>query len=405
LSAQEIQNLVAVAHASTDTLHDFYAGMAVAIRDLLISPEFLFRYKTLEPDPSNPGKLRMDGFSKAAALSYFLWNSTPDDMLLKAAESGELQTKDGLRKQVDRMVSSPAVEYGVRAFFYDMLGFSQFEVLSKDPSFFPRFTARVKEDAQEQTLRTLVDHLITRQGDYRDIFTTPHTFMTRALAALYGVPLVEKTDNGQPMHWQPYVYPDNDPRAGLLAQVSFVALYSPAGRTSPTGRGKALREYILCQMVPPPPANVDFKFVSDTSNPLYKTTRDRLTAHRTNPVCAGCHRITDPIGLALENFDSAGGYRTSENGVAIDTTGELSGVKFDGPVGLAKTIHDEPAATSCVAKRAFAFAAGHSPDTNSAEWTQIERRFADTKYNFPQLLRQIALSDMLYAVSDENRPN
>src|SRR5690606_22529077 len=106
---------------------------------------------------------------------------------------------------------------------------------------------------------------------------------TASLAALYGVPLVDTSDNGQPDRWIPFSYPESDPRIGLLAQASFVALHSPAGRSSPTDRGKKLRENLLCQIVPPPPANVDFTFVQDISNPQYKTARDRLTAHSTTP--------------------------------------------------------------------------------------------------------------------------
>ncbi len=396
----ELETLVKVAGDSADTLHDFYAGLSTSLVNMLISPDFLFKYRKVEADPAHPSHLRLDGYSKATALSFFLWNSGPDELLLKAAQDGELHTKTGLQRQVDRMVSSPSLEVGVRAFFADMLGFSDFEIVSKDPAFFPRFTNRVKDDAKEQTLLTIVDHLIARQGDYRDLFTTPNTFMTRSLATLYGVALADKSDNGQPMHWQPYAFKDGDPRAGLLSQISFVALHSPAGRTSPTGRGKALREFILCQTVPAPPGNVDFKFVQDTSNPVYKTARDRLTAHRSEAMCAGCHKITDPIGLALEKFDSAGAYRTKENGVDIDTTGELSGKQFDGPAGLARVIRDEPAVTSCVARRAFAFGTGHFPPKGD-EWSGIERKFADSKYKFPELLRQIAMSDLLFDVSQE----
>ncbi len=402
LTEEEIQSKVKAAAYAADTHRDFYAGMSAALADMLISPNFLFRQRTTEADPEHPGQTRLDGISKATALSFFLWNSAPDDMLLKAAETGDIHSKEGLKKQVDRMVSSPAVEGGVRAFFSDMLGFSEFETLSKDPQFFPRYTLKVKDESQEQTLRTVVDHLVRRQGDYRDLFTTPHTYLTRSLAALYDVPLVETTDNGEPQHWQAYTYPAGDPRAGLLAQASFVALWSPAGRTSPTGRGKALRELILCQTVPPPPGNVDFKFVQDTSNPVYKTTRDRLTAHRSEAMCAGCHKITDPIGLALENFDSAGGYRTTENGVAIDTSGELSGAKFDGPIGLAKVLHDDPSVTNCVAKKTFAFGAGHMPKSDDPEWQLIQKKFTDSKYNFVELLRQVALSQVLYSAPSSN---
>ncbi|HEY4366228.1 MAG TPA: DUF1592 domain-containing protein [Steroidobacteraceae bacterium] len=398
LSRDEIKVQVKVAASAAQSLHDFYGGLGLALSNMLVSPDFLFRFQRSEPDPAHPGQYRLDAYSKASNLSFFLWNSMPDEQLLQAAESGAIHTKQGLDRQVDRMLSSPNVEIGVRAFFADLLGFSDFETLSKDPTFFPRYTLKVKEESQEQTLRTIVDHLLTRQGDYRDLLTTPHTFMTVSLAALYGVPLVDTSDNGQPDHWQAYTYPPDDPRAGLLAQASFVALYSPAGRSSPTGRGKALRETLLCQNVPPPPANVDFKFVQDTSNPKYKTTRDRLTAHRSDALCAGCHKITDPIGLALENFDGAGGYRTTENGAVIDTSGELSGHKFTGPVGLAKALHDDPAVTSCVAKKAYAFGSGRMPLESDPGWAQIKSKFSESHYNFVALLRQIASSDVFYSV-------
>lgn len=398
LTDGEVAAHVKVAHDSATTLTDFYAGLSTSLAEMLISPDFLFRYKRFEADPKNPEKMRLDAHSKAHVLSFLLWNSAPDDMLLKAAEDGSIHTKEGLRRQVDRMVSSPRIEAGVRGFFSDMLGHSDFETLAKDPSFFPRFTLSVKEDAREQTLRTIVNHVVVRQGDYRDLFTTPHTFLTRALAALYKVPLPERTDNGQPQHWLPYSYPEGDARAGILAQASFVALFSPAGRSSPTLRGKALRELILCQHVPPPPGNVDFTVVQDISSSIYKTARDRLTAHATEAMCAGCHKITDPIGLSLENFDSAGGWRTKENGANIDTKGMFGTVAYEGPQGLAQAIRNDPGTTSCVARRVFGYGAGRAPARNDAEWPQIEKAFKDSQYKVLELFRQVALSDALYAV-------
>jgi hypothetical protein len=161
-------------------------------------------------------------------------------------------------------------------------------------------------------------------------------------------------------------------------------------------RGKALRQNILCEKVPPPPGNVSFKFVEDTSNPQFKTTRDRLTAHRTEPMCAGCHKLTDPLGLALENFDSAGEFRTNENGVTIDASGELSGKPFVGPSGLGQTVHDDPAATSCIAQRAFEFETGYAPPKDDAQWQQIQQKFAASHYDVLALLRAIALSNLSY---------
>ena len=397
LTSDEIQQRVSAAAVATSKVHDFYGGVSLSLAEMLISPQFLFRYKTYEPDAAHPGQERLDAYSKASELSFFLWNTTPDEELLKSAESGAIQTPDGLQQQVERLISSPRVTAGVRAFFADMLGYSDFETVAKDPSFFPRYTLPVKDESQEQTLRTIVDHLVTRHGDYRDLFTTPHTYLTRALAVLYGVPLVDPSDNGQPQRWIAYTYPAGDPRAGILSEASFTALFSPSGRTSPTGRGKALREYILCERVPPPPGNVSFKFVEDISNPQFKTARARLTVHRTEPMCAGCHKLTDPIGLSLENFNSAGAYRTTENGVSIDASGELNGHQFTGPTGLAQVVHDDPATTKCVASKAFAFETGYLPPTGDPQWQQVMQKFAGSRFNFLELMRQIALSDLSYS--------
>ena len=400
LQKVELQALVGVSKNVADKKKDFYSGISASLVDLLISPDFLFRYRTLERDPAQPGRFRLDGYSKAAILSSFLWNSNPDDLLLKAAEDGSLHTGKGLAKQVDRMIASPEVEAGVRAFFSDMLDLDKFDIVSKDAKFFPRFTPAAKRDAPEQTLRTIVDHVVHRQGDYRDLFTTRRTFMTRALAAMYGVPLVETTDNARPMRWLPYTYPEGDPRAGILSQAGFVALHSGAGRTSPTDRGKNFRLNILCQTVPPPPPDIDFTLIQDITNPKFKTVRDRLEAHRTNPTCAGCHRLMDPMGLAFENFDSAGGFRTTENGAAIDTSGECNGVKFSRPVELSNALDGDPAVTSCVARKTFAFASGALPPVNTPQWKDVQAKFAGSNYNFLRLMREVAVSDLLYAVPE-----
>jgi hypothetical protein len=396
LSDEELKARVATAGAEADRLHDFYSGVRLSLAEMLISPEFLFRFKRTEPDPQHRGQERMNAYDMASELSFFLWGTTPDPELMRAARSGELYTNKGLAKQVNRMIGSPRIAAGVRAFFADMLEFTDFDAVSKDPAFFPRFTLNLKDEAQEQTLRTIVDHIVTRHGDYRDLFTTPNTFLTKDLAALYSVPLVDVTANGELERWLPYTYPANDPRVGILSEASFTTLWSPSGRTSPTVRGKALRQNILCQKVPPPPGNVSFKFVDDVNNPKLKTTRDRLTAHRADALCAGCHKLTDPLGLALENFDSAGEYRTTENGVVIDASGEINGKKFDGPLGLAQAVHDDPSVTSCVAQRTFAFETGYLPPKDDPQWKEIQQKFADSHYDVLELMRQIALSNLSY---------
>jgi hypothetical protein len=203
----------------------------------------------------------------------------------------------------------------------------------------------------------------------------------------------------------PYTFDQNDPRVGILSQVSFVALHSPSGRSSPTDRGKAVREVLLCQKVPPPPANVDFSLVQVTDNPNYKTARERLSAHANVPMCAGCHKMTDPIGLALENFDSSGQFRTTENGAPIDTSGQLNGVKYENARELGEALRNDPAVPACVAKRVFEYGTATLPPKGDPRWAQVTERFQESGYNFVELMRQIALSDLFYQVPAEEKQN
>ena len=136
-------------------------------------------------------------------------------------------------------------------------------------------------------------------------------------------------------------------------------------------------------------------------DPRYRTVRQRLAAHLGEPICAGCHKLTDPLGLALENFDSAGEFRTTENGVRIDASGELSGKQFVGAPGLAQAVHDDPAALSCVAQKAFAFETGYVPAKDDPQWQQIQQKFAASHYQVLELLRAIALSELSYGPAEQ----
>lgn len=400
LTQDEVAVQMAAGAVAIQNLKSFYGGLTYALAAMLESPQFLFRHERLEPDPRNQGAYRLDAYSKASRLSFFLWNTVPDPALLNAAAKGELDTARGLQRQVDRMMASPRLNAGVRAFFSDMLHFDQIDTLTKDTTIYPKFNAQVAEQAREQTLRTLVEHLLTQRGDYRDIFTTRKTFLTQTLASVYRLPLVNHAPNGSPDFWQPYEFAADDPRAGLLMQISFVTLHSHPGRSSPTLRGKAVRELLLCQKVPAPPGDVEFQLVQDTSHPVYKTARARLAAHSTEAVCAGCHKITDPIGLALESFDGGGSYRATENGVPIDTTGVLDGIKFANGGELGAAVRANPAAPSCLVDRLTAYALGRPPAPAQRPWVNgLKSAFAEEGYVVPALMRRIANSPEFYRVA------
>lgn len=396
LTQHELDAQVAAANAATTKTGDFYNGVGLGLAGMLEAPEFLFRQETVEPDPDHPGGYRLNAYSKATRLSFFLWNAAPDPELLASAESGEINTAAGLKKQVDRLMSSPRLETGVRAFFTDMLAFDGFSTLAKDTTLYPKFTSQVLRDAQEQTMRTIVDHLLVQNGDYRDLFTTRKTFMTPLLASIYKVQV--SFPEGVLNPWVPYEYAADAPQAGILTEASFVGLHSHPGRSSATIRGKALREIVLCQKVPDPPGNVNFNIVQDTNNPNFKTARQRLEAHRTEATCAGCHKIMDPAGLALENFDTIGGFRTTENGAPIDAGGQLDAAKFTDVVGLGKAVHDNPSASACIVNRVYQFGAGHKPNKSESSWltATLAKDFSDSGYKFPALLKDVATSDVFY---------
>ncbi len=380
----KVAELVEIASTSADELEDFYGGLALALEAMLISPEYLFIVDAAELDPARPDGERLDGYSLASRLSFFLWNAGPDDELLSAAESGELHTRDGLERQVDRLLSSSRLEDGMRAFFDDMMAFDDFDSLAKDPSVYPMVTGATLADAREQTLRTVIDHVVRKQLDYRDLFTTRDTFMSMSLGPVYGVP----TTNG----WVPYQMPQEGPRHGVLAHMSFLAAHSHAVRSSPTLRGRALRELFLCQRVPDAPPNVDFSALDEAGD--VPTARERLQVHNENPSCAGCHLITDPIGLALENFDGAGRFRATENGVELDTSGELDGVTYQDAHGLALAMRNHPKLSDCLVNRLYSFGTG-GPVTLKYDRDILKyfaTRFAENGHSVPTLLKEIVLS-------------
>jgi hypothetical protein len=178
-----------------------------------------------------------------------------------------------------------------------------------------------------------------------------------------------------------------------LSQVSFLALHSHPTRSSPTLRGKALRETLLCQKVPPPPPNVDFSAVDNPDSP-FKTQRERVAFHLKNPVCAGCHKITDPMGLALENFDSSGRFREEERGTKIDASGTLDGKSFNGATSLGQVLRDYPGLTSCLVQRVYSYGSGGAArpeDKKTLDY--FNARFAESGYRVPDLLRAVALSN------------
>jgi hypothetical protein len=392
LTASELAAYVGTAGAVANQKKDFYSGLRLTLAAMLTSPNFLFIVERGQPDRGHPGVLTLDNYSRASRLSFLLWDSGPNEALLQAAARGELTDQKSLTAIAARMVQSPRLEAGVRAFFSDMLIFERFESIGKDAQVFPRFNQDVGNAMPEQLLRTVVDVLITRDSDYRELFTTRRTFMTRSLGPLYGVKVPASQG------WVPFEFGPDEDRAGILTLAGFLSPgEAQVGRSSPTVRGKSVKELLLCEPVPDPPGNVNFTAVQQTENKAMPTARIRLKEHNTNPVCSGCHSITDPIGLAFERFDGIGVYRTHENGAVIDASGTYLGQPFAGAAGLGRVLASSPSPTQCVSGRILEYATGRL-NHDSSQVEALEQSFADEGYRLPALFLKIATLPEAYRV-------
>lgn len=386
----DVRPWLRVGREAAADLGDFHAGLEVALATILLSPEFLFRVEIAEPDPDGSGERRLTSLSMASRLSYFLWNTAPDEELLAAGERGELVDAAGLAAQVDRLLDSPRLEVSVREFFADLYGFDAIEqgLVRKDPTLFPAFSQAMIQDAREQTLRVVTEHLLTEDGDYRELFTTRRSFMTRTLGLVYRVPVPTAVG------WEPFEFPADSRRAGVLSHASLLSLYSHPGRSSPTLRGKFIREVLLCQDVPPPPGNIDFSMFADDAAQNRSTARGRLEAHVANAACAGCHRLMDPLGLALEKMDGIGIERETENGQQIDPSGDLDGDAYDDVPGLGAALARHPRLAPCLIESLFKYATGREPFAGERPLLDyLAERFAASGHRLRDLLRLIATSD------------
>jgi len=391
LTADELDSRVELADTLAKSSNDFYYGLRYSLGTLLSAPEFLFRTELAVPAPGKDYTL--DGYSRASRLSYLMWDTTPDGELLRAAESGELQTPAGLARQVERLMASPRLETGMRAFFADMLQLDTFGDITKDVLIYRKYMPQMGNSAQEETLRIAIDLSLKSDQDVRDLMITRKTEIDRTLASIYNVPFNADGD------WMPYEFPESSGRSGVLTQVSMLSMFSHPGRSSPTKRGVALMDIFLCEPTPLPPANVDFSIVNDVNNPKMRTVRDRLLAHATNPTCASCHNHSDPIGLSLEHFDSIGGTRLMENGEVIDVSAKIGSKSFAGAEGLGQYLHDNPKVPACFARKLYSFGVGaSSEDVDPSSFKAAYKAFVDGGYRLRTLLRGIATSPEFYSV-------
>ncbi len=376
---------------------DFATGVRFVIETALQSPQFLYRVEfgraPVAGDPSvpvtddsapNPAQVvPLDNWEMASRLSYLIWGSMPDDQLFAAAAAGKLSAPADIQAQAQRMLSNPKAHDRVADFHGQWLKLRSVAALEKDVTVYPAFTSTIAGLMQQETQLFLDDVVWQESGSLATIFTAPFTFVNGPLAQYYGIGGV--TGNA-------FVKMPLDPtqRAGLLTQGAILSNQAKPNQTSPVLRGKFVREQLLCQPLPPPPANISIK-VPDLSPTL--TTRQRFTQHSVSPACSVCHHLMDPIGLGFESFDGAGVHRATENGQPVDMSGavneadaELQGA-FNGVVDLEKKLGASSTVQQCVTTQWFRYAYGRGEtDADACSMAALSDRFAAGGYKVQDLL-------------------
>jgi cytochrome c5 len=307
----------------------FEGGIKTALQGVLVDPEFLFR---MESSPANvlPGTAyRITDIDLASRLSFFLWSSIPDDELLSLAERGRLKDPAVLEQQVRRMLADSRSKAFVTNFAGQWLYLRNLRTKFPDPGVYPDFDENLRQALETET-DLFFGSIVHEDRSVVELLDADYTFLNERLAQHYGIPGVHGSQFRR-------VTLTDEKRKGILGQGSILMVTSYATRTAPTLRGKWLLENILGTPPPPPPPNVPSLKEDRDSNAL--TMRQRMDLHRANPACASCHKLMDPLGFALENFDAIGKFRTTQGAVPIDASGELpDGTAFQGPAELRKIL-------------------------------------------------------------------
>ncbi len=326
-----------ITDADIQTLMTFYTsgraegsfenGIQSALERMLVSPKFLYR---IEAPPSIPtdGNYRISDVELASRLSFFLWSSIPDDQLVNLATNGRLKDPAVLEQQVKRMLADPKAKALTDNFADQWLQLVDIENVNHDPIMYPEADRTLRQSLREET-ELLFDSIRAENRSLVDLLTANYTFVNEPIAKLYGIP------NIYGPRMRRISYPAGSPRAGILGHGSILMITSHANTTSPVLRGKWILDNILGTPPPPPPPVVpDLKPIGADGKIL--SLREQMVAHRANPVCASCHARMDPLGLAMENFDATGRWRTlNENGEPVDASTEMiDGTKIEGALAL-----------------------------------------------------------------------
>ena len=332
LTDAETSRLVGFFQTGQKKNGNFDEGIESALAFMLVSPQFLFRFEYDPPNVAPGTTYRVSDLELASRLSFFLWSSIPDDQLLTLAIQGRLRNPAVLEQQVKRMLADERARALGANFAGQWLYLRNMQSVKPDDDAFPDFDDNLRQALKRET-EMLFESIVLEDRTALDLLTANYTFVNERLAKHYGIPGIY----GDQMR---RITVKDDYRRGLLGQGSILTITSMANRTSPVNRGKYVLTNILGTPPPPPPPNVP---TLNEAPEKSLSMRERMAQHRSNTVCANCHKLMDPIGLALENFDGIGRWRDMDGEAAIDPADTLyNGIKVNGPASVREVILSHP---------------------------------------------------------------
>ena len=398
LSEPELASYGDLFSAAARQERSFTSGAQVVIEAMLQSPNFLFY-----------GHEASRAHRIASRLAYFLWNTTPDEALLDAADKGQLSSPATVEKIARKMLADPRAQDSLDDFLAQWMRFDRLLLSVRDSHIYPEFSVELAASMAEET-RTFFRDIVWGGKDFNTFFSADYTFVDQELAKVYGIaPPAELFGRVQ--------LPPSAGRGGILGQASFLTVTSKPGESSPTERGKFIREQFLCQIMPPPPAGVSTQLPPVTDEmPL--NNRQQLGIHLSNVSCASCHRLVDPIGFGLEHYDAIGQYRETqfveirptvdeqrtkrktkptEYRIPIDSSAYIHGIEnseFATPSEAGKLLAKDPVCRRCTVKQLFRYALGrHETEADQAAIDQAFQQFEGSQFDFRELIIAVAVSE------------
>lgn len=394
LVTAEVDRIVALATKAATDLGSANEGARWATIAILNSPNFLYRSELGAADPK--GGLRFTGYEMAGRLAYLIWNSGPDKALLDQAASGALATTDGVRTAATTLLNSTNGREAVGSFAEEYMQLYKVLRQAKDPGLFPEYTPTLQtalvRDVRETWTSVAFDDT---SANALSVFTTTKAVVNSELAKLYGLDTAGLTATT----FQTKTLPADGPRIGVLSKAGFLSQWANQQEGSPTLRGKFMREALMCLVVPPPPPGVSTVLPPAPAG-QHQTKRQKLEIHRLDDACAGCHALMDPLGLPFENFDAIGRYRTTDDTLPVDPSGEFNGKRVANARELGQVMSTDPLMAQCFVRKYYSYAMGY--ELRPADYSVINSLYASFQasgFKFRQLILDVVANDAFSSVA------